>query len=74
MTVAGVEPDEAKRRAEARFHYQPMNERGLITHDGAWRIAMYDLFGRVRDPGEFGLADELKAQTQRFFHDERGIP
>ena len=66
--VGGVEPAEAMRRALARFHYEPESERGAITHFGAWRIAMIDLFGdHCRDPEEFGLAEELKAQTKRFF-------
>jgi hypothetical protein len=71
--VAGIEPDEAMRRAKARFHYEPMNERGMITHAGAWRVAMGDLFGCDRRPDEFGLAEELEARVQRYFHDERGI-
>ena len=69
--VSGVEPEEAMRRAVARFEYQPMSERGTITHIGAWRIAMADLFGRRREPDEFGLAEELEAQRMRLFHGER---
>jgi len=66
--VGGIEPAEAMRRAVARFHYEPESERGAITHDGAWRIAMADLFGdHCHDPEEFGLAKELEAQTKRFF-------
>jgi hypothetical protein len=70
-TVGGIEPTEAMRRAVARFHYQPMSERGMITHIGAWKIAMVDLFGRRRDPEEFGLTADLEAQIERLFHGEQ---
>jgi hypothetical protein len=69
--VGGVEPDEAMRRAVARFHYETMRERGPITHIGAWQVAMADLFGRPRSPEEFGLAAELEAQVKRLFHGEQ---
>lgn len=69
--VGMVEPEEAMRSAVARFAYEPMNERGSITHLGAWRIAMGDLFGRQRDPEEFGLAEELEARRMSLFHGER---
>jgi hypothetical protein len=67
--VGGIEPDEARRRAVARFHYEPMSERGIITHFGAWEIAMADLFGdRHRRPEEFGLEAEYEAEQQKLFH------
>ncbi|QEG26397.1 hypothetical protein GobsT_11420 [Gemmata obscuriglobus] len=69
--VGGVESGEAMRRAVARFHYEPMAERGLMTHAGAWRIAMCDLFGdHCHSPAEFGLAAEYAAEERRWFHDE----
>jgi hypothetical protein len=68
--VGGVEPAEAERRAAARFHYEPEGERGVLTPDGAWRIAMADLFGgHCRHPEEFGVAEELVEQTTRLFGD-----
>ncbi|HZZ80055.1 MAG TPA: hypothetical protein VFE62_16195 [Gemmataceae bacterium] len=67
--VGGVEPGEAMRRGIARFHYESMEERGLITHAGAWQIAMCDLFGdRRREPKDFGLAEEYEAEVRRLFH------
>ena len=66
--VGGIEPEEARRRAVARFHYEPMSERGSITHFGAWRIAMADLFrDHCRQPEEFGLAAEYQAEMRRLF-------
>lgn len=62
-------PDEAMRRAVARFYYEPMTERGLMRHARAWRIAMADLFGtHTRQPEEFGLAAEYDAEVGRLFH------
>ena len=71
VRVASVEPDEAMRRAVARFHYEPIEERGM-THEGAWRIAMADLFGdHTRGPADFGLAAEYEAELRRLFgHDQ----
>ncbi|AWM42263.1 hypothetical protein C1280_15050 [Gemmata obscuriglobus] len=69
VKIGGVEPDEAHRRSVARFHYEPMDKRGLMTHAGAWRIAMADLFGNhTRQPEEFGLAAEYEAEVRRLFH------
>src|SRR5262245_51631972 len=66
VKVAGVEPGEAMRRGVARFHYESMHERGLMTHQGAWRIAMCDLFGDHRHhPEEFGLAAEYETEFKR---------
>jgi hypothetical protein len=66
--VGGFKPAEAEKRAAARFHYEPESERGALTHYGAWRIAMADLFGdHCRDPEEFGVAEELEEQTKRLF-------
>ncbi|HEV3258638.1 MAG TPA: hypothetical protein VG013_17315 [Gemmataceae bacterium] len=66
--VGGIEPMEAIRRAVARFHYEPIGERGIMTHEGAWRIAMCDLFGdHRRCPAEFGLAAEYEAEVRRLF-------
>ena len=71
VKVGGIEPAEATRRAVARFHYEPMSERGMMTHQGAWRIAMADLFGdHLRDPEEFGLATEYEAEYKRVFGHE----
>ncbi len=70
--VGGIEKTEAMRRAVVRFHYEPMNDRGAITHDGAWVIAMADLFGNhCRQPEEFGLAAEYEAELRRLFHGTR---
>jgi hypothetical protein len=68
--VGGVEPEEAMRRAVSRFHYETMEERGLMTHAGAWRVAMWDLFGGDdrREPADFGLAPEYEAKLRRLFH------
>jgi hypothetical protein len=67
--VAGVNPEEAMNRAILRFHYEPPEERGGITHFGAWRIAMADLFGDPHHrPEEFGLAEQLDEQVRRLFH------
>jgi hypothetical protein len=68
VRVGHVEPVEAMRRAVARFHYQPMAERGVMTNIGAWRMAMRDLFGRRREPEEFGLSDAYEAEKMRLFH------
>ncbi|MBA4062937.1 MAG: hypothetical protein C0501_04365 [Isosphaera sp.] len=69
VKVGGVEPDEATRRAVARFHYEPIDRRGIMTHEGAWRVAMADLFGNhARQPAEFGLASEYEAELRRLFH------
>jgi len=69
VRVARIEPDEAMRRAVARFQYEPMDERGIMTHQGAWRIAMADLFGKhTREPVEFGLSAEYEAELRRLFH------
>jgi hypothetical protein len=69
VRVGGIEAEEAMRRAVARFPFEPMSERGLINHAGAWRIAMADLFGDPgRQPGEFGLAAEVEAEVRRLFH------
>ena len=68
IRVGGGEPDEAKRRADGRFHYEPMSERGVMTTIGAWRMAMRDLFGRWRRPEEFGLAEAYEAERMRLFH------
>ena len=69
--VGGVEAAEAMKRAAARFYYEPVSERGVLTHEGAWRIAMADLFGNHRrQPEEFGLAAEFEATVQRLFHGE----
>jgi hypothetical protein len=71
VKVADVEPAEAMQRAIIRFHYEPMSERGLMTHAGAWRIAMCDLFGDYyHDPADFGLETEYEAECRRLFHDE----
>ena len=70
IRVGNVEPAEAMRRAVARFHYEPMAERGVMTNIGAWRMAMRDLFGRWREPGEFGLSDAYEAERMRLFHGE----
>ena len=72
VKIGSVEPDEAMRQAVARFHYESMSERGLMTHAGAWRIAMCDLFGDHRHaPAEFGLAAEYEAESRRLFHGEQ---
>ena len=66
--VSGVQQAEAIKRALARFHYEPMSQRGSITHLGAWKIAMYDLFGdHCRRPEDFGLKDEYEAEFRRLF-------
>ena len=71
VRVGGVEPGEAMQRAVARFHYESMSVRGPITHDGAWVIAMCDLFGdHCHEPDEFGLAAEYEAELRRLFHGE----
>lgn len=71
VKVGGIEPAEAMRRAIARFHYEPMSERGIMTHEGAWRISMCDLLGDHRhDPVEFGLAAEYEVEFKRLFHHE----
>lgn len=71
VKVGGIEPAEAMRRAVTRFHYDPMSVRGMMTHEGAWRIAMGDLFGdHCHDPVEFGLAVEYRAEFKRLFYHE----
>jgi hypothetical protein len=69
--VAGVPWEEAMTRAVARFHYQSIEDRGVMTNMGAWRVAMIDLFGHHRhDPEEFGVAQEYEAERMRLFHGE----
>ena len=71
VRVAGVDRTEATRRAVVRFYYQPMAERGSMTHEGAWRIAMADLFrDHCRDPEEFELTIDYAAEVGRLFHGE----
>ncbi len=74
IRVGGVEPDEALQRGRATFHYEPIAERGLITHAGAWRIAMADLFGdHTRQPKDFGLTAEYDAEVHRLFDREDAL-
>ena len=68
--VGGIDTPEAIRRAAARFPYEPDNKRGIITHFGAWVIAMGDLFGRRRQPEEFGLAAEYEAKQRQLFDED----
>jgi hypothetical protein len=68
VEVGALAPDDAMRRAVARFHYQPMAERGVMTNIGAWQMAMNDLFGQWRKPEEFGLVGEYEAARMRLFH------
>lgn len=71
VKVGRVEPDEAMHRAVARFHYEPMSVRGLMTNSGAWRIAMADLFGNhTRQPADFGLAAEYESEMRRLFRND----
>jgi hypothetical protein len=72
VQLGGLDPEEALRRGNARFHYETMDRRGIMTHEGAWRIAMADLFGdHRRQPEEFGLAAEYEAVLRRLFgHDQ----
>jgi hypothetical protein len=71
VQLGGFEPEEALRRGVARFHYETMDRRGVMTNIGAWQIAMADLFGdHRRRPEEFGLAAEYEAVVRRLFgHD-----
>lgn len=68
IKVGGVREAEANKRALARFQYEPMGERGSITHSGAWKIAMNDLFGdHGRRPEDLGLKEEYEAEFKRLF-------
>lgn len=64
VRVGHIDPGEAMRRAVARFHYDPMSERGLMTHAGSWQIALCDQFGdHCHDPAGAIAAVRRRSQT-----------
>jgi hypothetical protein len=48
-----------------------MDECGIMTNQGAWRIAIRELFGEHRHhPEEIRLAAEYEAEFRRLFHND----